>query len=102
MPAAMSMRTNSVAARQNLGEVVVALFSIALTIVSSLLRRHAHGIGMRVRRILVDAPFDLRAEVAQQALHRPRRAVAERADGVALDLLGDLEQHVDLALVGAA
>src|SRR6516164_1948411 len=37
-----------------------------------------------------------------QALDRPRRGIAERADGVALDLLGDLKQHVDLALVRAA
>jgi hypothetical protein len=39
---------------------------------------------------------------ADQALDRPGRGVAERADGVAFDLLGDVQQHVDLALVGAA
>src|SRR3954467_5986796 len=43
-----------------------------------------HRLGMRVRRILVDAPLDLGAEVAQQALHRPGGAVAEGADGVPL------------------
>src|SRR5205085_10255570 len=69
---------------------------------SLLLRCHAHRLGMRVRRILVDAPLDLRPEMAQQALHRPGGAVAERADGVALDLLRHLEQHVDLALVRTA
>jgi hypothetical protein len=37
-----------------------------------------------------------------QALDRPGRRVAERADRVALDLLGDVEQHVDLALLGLA
>src|SRR5215471_5024826 len=67
-----------------------------------LLRRHPHRLGMRVRRILVDAPLDLGTEVPQQTLHRPGGAVAERADGVALDLLRHLEQHVDLALVRAA
>src|ERR1043165_677265 len=57
---------------------------------------------MRVRRILVDAPLDLGAEVAQEALHRPGRTVAERADGMALDLPGYVHQHVDLAAVRAA
>src|SRR3546814_4039178 len=37
-----------------------------------------------------------------QALDRPRRGVAERADGVAFDLLGHVEQRVDLADVGIA
>src|SRR5665213_2791613 len=41
-------------------------------------------------------------EMRDQALDRPRRSVAERADGVALDLFCHLQQHVDLALVGAA
>ena len=40
------------------------------------------------------------AEVADEPLHRPRRSVAQRADGVALDLLRDIEQQVDLALLG--
>ena len=51
---------------------------------------------------IVDAAFDLRAEGADQALHRPRGGVAKRADGVAFDLFGDFQEHVDLALVGAA
>ena len=40
--------------------------------------------------------------MCNQALDRPRRRIAERADGVAFDLLGHFQQHVDLALVGAA
>src|SRR3954454_18130302 len=76
--------------------------TMSLVMMPPSLRRHAHGLRMRVRRILVDAPLDLGAEVPQQALHRPGRAVAERADGVTLDLLGHFEQHVDLALLGAA
>ena len=41
-------------------------------------------------------------EMPDQALNRPRRRVAQRADRVAFDLRGDFEQHVDLALLGAA
>src|ERR1700678_2493511 len=74
----------------------------------SLLRRdHVCGIenagvvDVRPVRIFVDALLDLVTEMRDQALDRPRRGVAERADGVALDLLCHLEQHVDLALVGA-
>src|SRR5260221_12731351 len=55
-----------------------------------------------IARIFVDAPLDLGPEVPQQALHRPGGAVAESADGVAFDLLGDFHQHADLALLGAA
>src|SRR3954471_917320 len=51
---------------------------------------------------LDDAPLELGAEVADQALDRPGGGVAERADGVALDLLGDVEQFVDLADLGIA
>src|SRR3954454_10702537 len=40
-------------------------------------------------------------EMRDQALDRPRRRVAERADGMAFDLFGDFQQHVDFALVGA-
>src|ERR1700690_4325243 len=53
-----------------------------------LLRRLAHrAMGVRVARVLVDAPLDLRTEVPQQALYRPGGAVAEGANGVAFDLL---------------
>src|SRR6266436_10300052 len=69
---------------------------------SALLRRHPHRLRMRVGAIVVDASLDLVAEVADQALHRPGGTVAERADGVALDLGCDFQQHVDLALVRAA
>ena len=59
-------------------------------------------LAVRIGRILVDAPLDLGAEMGDEALDRPGRGVAERADRVALDLLGDVEQHVDLALLRAA
>src|SRR6266508_3711226 len=57
---------------------------------------------MRVCAVLVNATLDLVPEMAQQALHRPGRAVPERADGMTLDLGRDLHEHVDLALVRAA
>src|ERR1700759_2975233 len=56
---------------------------------------------MRVARVFIDAALDLRTEMPQQALYRPRGAIAEGADRVTLDLLRHLEQHVDLTLVGA-
>src|SRR5947209_2905016 len=70
--------------------------TMSLVMMPPSLRRHTHRLGVRVRRIFVDAPLDLGAEVAQQPLHRPRRTVAERANRVALDLLGHIHQHVDL------
>src|SRR5580704_11529305 len=82
----------------NSGGTSISLPSTISLVISSL-RRGPHRLGVRVGRIFVDAPFDLGAEVAQQPLHRPGRAVAEGADGVALDLLCHLEQHVDLALL---
>src|SRR5690606_37879212 len=60
------------------------------------------AVGVGIVGILVDPLLDDLAEVADQALDRPRRGVAEGADGVPLDLLADFEQHVDLALLGAA
>src|SRR4051794_12020192 len=62
------------------------------------LRGHANRLAVRVRGILVDAGLDLMAEVADQALDRPRSGVAQRADRMTLDLGRDLEQEVDLAL----
>ena len=49
-----------------------------------------------------DALLDLGAEVAHEALDGPRGGVAERADRAAFDLLGEFEEHVDLALVAPA
>src|SRR5580698_10127539 len=43
-----------------------------------------------------DAPFDLGTEVAHEALYRPWRCVAETTDRVALALLADFQQLVDL------
>src|SRR5215475_15449450 len=68
-----------------------------------LLRRLAHSaVRICITRVLVDAPLDLGAEVAQQTLDGPCGAIAERTDCMTLDLLCHLHQHVDLALLRAA
>ena len=54
------------------------------------------------RRIVVDAPLDLGAEMPDQALDRPGGGVAQGTDGVAFDLLGDFLQQVDLRNLGVA
>ena len=48
------------------------------------------------RHVLRNPAFQLGAEMADQALDRPRGCIAQRADGVTFDLLGDLLEHVDL------
>src|SRR5437660_524913 len=65
-------------------------------------QRIAHAGEIRVARIVINPPLDLGPEMAQQPLHRPGRAIAEGADGVALDLGRDVEQQSDLASGGAA
>ena len=52
--------------------------------------------------VAVDARFHLGPEMADQTLHRPGRGIAQRADGVAFDLLGHVEQQIDLALLRLA
>src|SRR3546814_6465559 len=68
---------------------------------SDLSRRHSFC-GLQRAAILADTAFDFRAEMLDQPLDRPCGGVAERTDGVAFDLLGDVEQSVDLADVGVA
>src|ERR1700681_1487294 len=85
------------------------MLSGSSAIALSLLRRdHVRGvqnadvIDVSLVRIGVDTLLDLVAEMRDQTLDRPRRGVAKRADGVTLDLFCHFQQHVDLALVGAA
>jgi hypothetical protein len=47
---------------------------------------------------LVAVTYNL-TEMPDQALDRPGRRIAERADRVAFDLLGHVQQHVDLGLL---
>src|SRR5262245_38525485 len=56
----------------------------------------------RLERAGVDALLDHVAEMPDQALDGPSGRVAERADGMALDLIADIEQHIDLGLLGLA
>ena len=74
--------------------------------VIALMWRHPDCGGVRPRsrpRALDDAAaavldhvFELVAEMLQEALHRPRGGVAERADRVAFDLVRDVDQHVEV------
>src|SRR5271155_99595 len=84
------------------GGTSISLPSTMSLVISLLLRRDRDRLGMRVGGIFVDAPLDLRPEMPQQALHRPRRAVTEGADGVAFDLGRDFPQHIDFALLCSA
>ena len=45
---------------------------------------------------VIDHVFELVPVVLEEALHRPGRRIAERADGVAFDAVGDVEQQVQL------
>src|SRR6056297_3913380 len=47
--------------------------------------------------LVLDHVFEFVAEVFQEALHRPRGGVAQRADGVSLDLVGHVEEPVQIA-----
>src|SRR5205085_5022442 len=51
---------------------------------------------------LGDPALELGAVVADEALDRPGGGVAQGADGVAFDLLGNVPQHVDLVHLGIA
>ena len=48
--------------------------------------------------LVLDHVLELVAEVLDEALHRPRGGVAERADRVAFDLVRDVDEHVDVGL----
>src|SRR5215471_649539 len=61
------------------------------------LRGYRHRRRYGLRRLRIDALLHDMAEMADQALNRPGRCIAERADGVALDLIADIKQHIDLA-----
>src|ERR1700727_584768 len=65
----------------------------------ALLRRREYRLAVRIGSILVDAPLDLGAEMGNEPLNRPRGRVAERTNRMPFDLLGDVEQHVDLAFL---
>src|SRR5579883_519126 len=69
-----------------------------------LLRRNPDipdGLWMRIGSILIDPPLNLGAEMPDEALHGPSRRISQSANGMALDLGRDLQQHIDFALMGA-
>src|SRR5262245_49377811 len=62
----------------------------------ALLRRDCGALHVRAALpIVVDAVLDLRTEVPDQALDRPRSSITKRADRVAFHLRSDVEQRVD-------
>src|SRR5208282_5611631 len=69
-------------------------FPLMVSFGMALLRRHF--------AVFPDAPLHLREEMADQPLDRPGGGIAQRADGVALNLVGNLQQRVDLARLGLA
>src|SRR3546814_21165933 len=56
----------------------------------------------RLALLLRDAPLQLRPEMPDKPLDGPGGGVAEGADCVAFDLLGDVEKRVDLVRLGIA
>ena len=48
---------------------------------------------------VLDHVFELVPVMLHEALHRPRRRVAERADRMPFDLVGDVDQHVEVGLL---
>src|SRR5690606_31054775 len=58
-------------------------------------RRDAQALDDAAPAVL-DHVLELVPEVLQEALHRPRGRVAERADSVALDLVRDVHEHVEI------
>src|SRR6185295_15833394 len=69
---------------------------------SRLLARSFRRLQHAARGAFGNAALELGAEMAHQPLDRPRRCVAERTDGVPFDLLGDVEQFVDVGDLGIA
>ena len=55
-----------------------------------------------LRFVLLDAILHLGSEVSDEPLHRPRRRISQRADGVSLDLSCELIQHLNLGQLGLA
>lgn len=58
------------------------------------------SVSTNLLRVLPDAGLQLGAEVTDQTLDGPGKGLTQSADGVTLDLLGQLLEHVDLTLAG--
>lgn len=60
------------------------------------------GLPAELALVLLDSGLQLGTEVSDETLDGPGEGLAQGADGVALDLLGEFLEHVDLALAGLA
>src|SRR5665213_3711872 len=63
---------------------------------SSLMRMRSRGLRLRggdALSTVIDHVLEFMAEVLQEALHRPGRGIAQPADGMALDAVGDIQQQ---------
>src|SRR5512135_3752894 len=52
--------------------------------------------------LVIDVVLELVAEVLDEALHRERRGVAERADRPSGDVVGDVDQHLEVLVPALA
>src|SRR5215831_17689613 len=59
-------------------------------------RLRSLAVGHEAASAVIDHVFELVTVVLEEALHRPRRGVAERADGVPLDVVRHVEQESEL------
>src|SRR5215471_17770712 len=59
-------------------------------------RPRAERVGHQAPSAVVDDVLELVAVMLEEALHRPGGGVAEGADGVSLDAIGDVEQQPEL------
>src|SRR5690606_13430986 len=76
---------------------IPSIFSFGMFLAPPALGRPRRGRLPLPRRLVgLDPLLHHRPEMADEALHRPCRRVAQRTDRMALDLAGDVEQHVDL------
>lgn len=60
------------------------------------------GLPAQLALVLLDSGLQLGTEVADETLDGPGEGLAQGADCMALDLLGEFLEHVDLALAGLA
>src|SRR5689334_12186288 len=58
-------------------------------------RGRVAGLG-RQAALVIDVVLELGAEVLDETLHRQRRRVAERADGAPGDVVGDVDEEVEV------
>ena len=75
------------------GTPLTSILTRSSLIVAPLCRRRRQPFDDRTA-LMLDHVLKLMPEVLQETLHRPRGRIAQRANGVALDAVGDIEQQV--------